>query len=148
MERAYTRLVMFFAAIGIVDTAYLSYARLTQDALSCNILDGCNVVALSPYSLLFGVVPLSYLGFFFYLGIFVFSAALLYNTSLVVRRALLTFATLGAASSLYFVYLQWFVIKAFCIYCLISATTAIAIFTLVAVGMHTFSKGKEDLPRV
>jgi len=120
--------VIALAIFGIIDAGYLSWARFTGSSLSCNILDGCNVVAASPESVLFGILPLSYLGLLFYVGIFVLGVLLLIKDTKVFR-ILLALSTLGGfLASLYFTYLQAYVINAFCIYCLTSAALSTLLF--------------------
>ena len=114
----------FIALIGVVDAAYLSYARYTHTELMCGIVEGCNVVAASPYSVLFGV-PLAYLGLLFYIAIFILGVWLLSRDGAWPRIALFTTTSVGLVSSLYFVYLQTFVIQAYCIYCIISAIVSL-----------------------
>ncbi|PIT91249.1 vitamin K epoxide reductase [Candidatus Kaiserbacteria bacterium CG10_big_fil_rev_8_21_14_0_10_49_17] len=120
--------VIALATFGIIDAGYLSWARFTGSSLSCNILNGCNVVAASPESVLFGIMPLSYLGLLFYIGIFALGVLLLVQDAKLFR-VLLVLATLGGfLASVYFTYLQAFVINAFCIYCLTSAVLSTLLF--------------------
>lgn len=114
------------ASIGFVDSMYLSYARFTDSQLSCSILNGCNAVAASPYAVFLGV-PLAYLGVLYYLSIVALACT---------RRwqELFVLTLLGALMSLYFIYLQAFVIGAFCVYCLTSAALSFILPLLVYVN--------------
>ena len=124
----------FVAFIGIVDAASLSYARYTHSDLICGIVEGCNTVAASPYSVLFGM-PLAYLGLLFYVFIFILGVWLLSRDGAWLRTVLLATTSIGLASSLYFVYLQTFVIQAYCVYCVISALVS-ALLWVMALALY------------
>jgi uncharacterized membrane protein len=128
--RATLHLMLVFAAVGIADAFYDSYAIHTGQLLWCPPpIDGCNTVANSPYARVLGV-PLGYLGVVFYLVMFALAARLLfkpYSSSL--RWAALLYAVLGVSGSVYFMYVQFAFIHAFCVYCAISA-----VLTLLLLG--------------
>jgi len=110
--------------IGIADAAYVARGNYTGAPLWCPILDGCNTVISSPYSRVFGV-PMSYFGFIYYLFMFGLAARLAYEPfSNNLRFRAILYAALGAASSIYFMYLQLGLIREICSYCLISAATS------------------------
>jgi len=118
---------LVFATVGLIDAAYLSYARATHSALNCSILDGCNIVAASPYAVLFSLMPLAYLGLLFYAALV---AVLLTQRMWEPRVWRLVFFALaggGAVASVYFLYVQFFLIHAVCIYCLLSAGISFAL---------------------
>lgn len=110
------------AFLGLVDALYLSYAHLTQNPLACSILEGCAIVANSPYSKIWGV-PIAYLGVFYYIGMLkiAFWTNIVPSLATAGRRLFVWGAILGALASLVFVYIQYTYIGAFCIYCLLSA---------------------------
>lgn len=116
---------------GLIDALYLAYSYITANPVNCFLFDGCGAVSASPYSKPFGI-PLSYLGSLFYFGMLVIvTINLKYKIKLLSNLALLG-ALLAFASSLYFTYLQGFVIEAFCTYCLISAgATTIALCSIL-----------------
>jgi uncharacterized membrane protein len=123
--------IIAFSAIGLIDSGYLAYSRFFHSALSCSFLDGCNLVAASPYSLLFGYVPLAYLGFGFYIVMLALGISFYYNKGTFTKPLLLAFSIGGVVSSAYFVFLQLFFIKAFCAYCLASAAISVLLLLLV-----------------
>lgn len=117
------------ALIGFTDSAYLLAKRISGTPIPCFITSGCDTVSKSPYSVLFGV-PLSAWGVLFYLGIG-FLALLYIDTKNLIVAKLIPFATtLGFLSSLYFIYVQKFLIGAFCIYCILSAIVSTILFAL------------------
>lgn len=128
-------LMLVFAAIGIADAFYDSYAVYTGQLLWCPPpIDGCNTVASSPYARVFGV-PLGYLGVVFYLVMFALAALLLYDPfSRGLRLGALAYAALGVSGSIYFMYVQFAFIHAFCIYCSISAV--LTLLLLIAAIVH------------
>lgn len=129
MKRTGVLFIAILSFFGMADSVYLTQHALTQTPLFCNIthLTGCNVVASSPYSQLFGI-PLSEFGLLFFAILFVLSVLELVLFDQLLRRALQALSLVGVLTSLYFVSIQAFVIQAFCVYCLASALIAILIF--------------------
>jgi len=146
----YPLVLAVLSFVGVIDSAYLSYTRFTDTEIVCGAiqgLSGCNVVAASPFSELFGIIPLAYLGLFFYLVILVLSILLFVDQKNIKKRALLVLTGLGFLSSVYFLYLQAFVIFAFCIYCVISAAISTLLFGIAIVWYFT-SKIEEQAPEI
>jgi uncharacterized membrane protein len=123
------------ALIGIVDAFYYSYAVYTGQQLWCpSPIDGCNVVASSPYGRIVGV-PLGYFGVVYFLYMFGLAALLAYDPfSRGLRLGALLHAAKGVAASIYFIYIQFTLVYALCIYCLISVV--LTVFFLVAALWH------------
>jgi len=131
MKRAGVILILVLAFCGLADSAYLTQHELTGTPLICNIgsLSGCNIVAASQYSHLFGI-PLAEFGVLFYSIIFVLAALELILFNQLLRRLIQGVAVIGVLSSLYFVFVQIFFINAFCIYC--AASAAITLLILIS----------------
>jgi len=112
------------AAIGLINALYLAVSYYTGASLACSLLDGCNVVAASPYSKLFGI-PLAYFGVLYFIGALSLGALMLVNAHIISKYAwaVFSYTVLGGMFSLYFEYLQLGPIGAICIYCQISAFT-------------------------
>jgi uncharacterized membrane protein len=128
MKRIGVVVILALAFCGLANSAYLAEHEVDGAPLICNIqsLDGCNVVANSSYSRLFGI-PLAEYGVFFYGTLFVLAALELVLFDQLLRRLLQAGAFLGVVASLYFTSVQVFLIKAFCIYCFASAVIALLI---------------------
>jgi uncharacterized membrane protein len=128
MKRAAVIAILFFAFCGLADSAYVLQHEADGTPLLCNInaLGGCNIVAQSPYSKFLGV-PLAEYGVIFYGMIFALAALELAVFDRLLRRVLQGFALFGIAASLYFTFVQVFIIKALCVYCLGSAVVALLI---------------------
>ncbi|HBY79276.1 MAG TPA: hypothetical protein DEG47_20240 [Cyanobacteria bacterium UBA11148] len=136
------------AVIGALDTFYLTLVEIGvfKEAALCPTkgIINCQAVLTSDYAKIFGV-PLSLFGFLAYVGIAVFALApqlLKLEDQKQLRSQienwtwLLMFAgsTAMIVFSGYLVYLMSFEIKAFCIYCLLSAICSIALFVLTLIG--------------
>jgi len=119
-------LILALSFIGIADSWYLYQSAMTDAALSCDLgsgLDGCNIVAQSPYSQLFDV-PLALYGVGFFALMFVLAAALFVMPVRRLYQGLLALSGVGVAASAIFVFIQFALIKALCIYCIASAAIA------------------------
>ena len=100
----------------LADALYVAHGNYTGQPLWCPIIDGCNTVLNSPYSRVFGV-PMSYFGFIYYLYMFGLAARLAFNPfSRGLRFRAVLYAGMGAASSMYFMYLQLGFIRELCSY--------------------------------
>ena len=131
--------VIILALIGFTDAAFLLAKRISGAPIPCFITSGCDTVSKSPYSVLFGI-PLSAWGVLFYLGTGFLALLYVDTKNLLVAKLIPTATTLGFLSSCYFIYVQKFLIGAFCIYCILSAIVSTALFVL---GIVIYSKIKE-----
>jgi uncharacterized membrane protein len=129
-------IILVTALVGLVDALYLLAHRISGEPIACGLTGGCNIVAASPHSVIFGI-PLSLLGVVFYFGIIVlvtlrtFPLRAWIDTHCSYVSLLKIYACIGLCSSIYFTYLQAFVIRAWCQYCILSAFTTLIIFMLV-----------------
>ncbi|OGH92606.1 MAG: hypothetical protein A2534_00175 [Candidatus Magasanikbacteria bacterium RIFOXYD2_FULL_39_9] len=117
------------AAIGFADATYLTVKYFIGAPVTCAILKGCEQVTTSHYSLFFGQ-PVALAGSLYYLSVLLLTAIYLEskNRTFFLLANILTF--FGFLVSARFVYLQIFVIKALCIYCMVSATTSTLLFSM------------------
>ena len=118
------------ALVGVADSVYLTVQHLLGNTLRCTLTSGCSEVLGSPYASIWGV-PLAAVGAVAYFT--AFSLATLSAFGYLKARTLL--AVLVAAMfvvTLWLLYLQAFVLQAFCQYCLLSAavTTLLAIIVI------------------
>lgn len=123
--------ILLLAFLGLADSAYLAQSEASGIPLICNIqnLTGCNIVANSGYSHLFGVSLAEY-GILFYGILFVLAALELVLFDQLLRRMLQVASLAGVIASLYFTGVQIFLIGALCVYCLASAVIVLLIFIL------------------
>lgn len=123
-------LVIALALIGFADSAFLLAKRLSGGPIPCVLgFTGCDTVSKSSHSVLFGI-PLSAYGMVFYLGIGILGLLYLDTKNALFARLLLPSTALGFAMSAYFIYVQKFLIKAFCVYCILSAIVSTILFCL------------------
>lgn len=125
------KLVTAFCAVGCLLSAYLLATDLLSRGTALCLTDAsCDVVRESRYSRL-GGIPVSLLGIAGYLSMVLVSLSTFPKRK---KWNFLFFLATGAVSfSAYLTYLELFVIKAVCSWCVISA--AIAFLVLVAVIM-------------
>jgi len=128
--------MLVVSAFGFVDATYLTTKHYLGEPVNCSILEGCEEVTGSIYSVMFGF-PVALYGSIYYLMIFILSVLYL-DTK---REAIINFTakltSVGFAASIYFIYLQVFVIKALCLYCIFSALFSTILFIL---GMIIINK--------
>ena len=136
--------LLLLSLLGISDSAYLSYKALTGGALSCTIkgLEGCNVVAQSVYSHLFGI-PLGVYGVVFYTTVFILTVLVLMVPIRFAHDALAGLGILGLIASIFFIGIQVFLIKALCVYCLASAAISFFACVLAVLLWHRFTVTKK-----
>ena len=117
------------SAVGLSDSLYITIKYYLNSAVNCSILQGCDKVLTSPYSKIFGV-PVALLGVIYYLSVFTIILIYLKNKNKNLITLLLYLTLAGFLASLWFTYLQIFVIKTLCIYCITSALSSTALFVL------------------
>ena len=112
------------AVIGAAVSAYLTVGETTGGELSCGPVGDCNAVQESPYSTLFGFLPVALLGLGGYIAIIVawFLKQLTGGRlSQAAAIGLFIISALGMLFSIYLTTLEPFVIGATCLWCLSSA---------------------------
>lgn len=125
-------LIRVFAIIGILDTLYLIITKLRGKEVACFLFpkEWCYKVSHSKQSKTFGI-PNSVAGFVLYVVIFAL-------TCLASRDIISVFYPFGVIwfgllFSLYFLYVQALVLRAFCTWCVISAINFVVMFVLTLV---------------
>ena len=114
---------------GLADAVYLTIEHITGQSVRCTIIAGCSEVLSSSYAVV-GGYPLASIGALAYFT--VFSLAILALFGYRIAGQLLIPLVLGMCLvSLWLIYLQAFVIHAFCQFCLISAAITFALTVLV-----------------
>lgn len=117
-------LLFTLACLGISEAVYLIRKRKAQEHTVCIIGEACEQVLESKYNKIFGLHN-DILGLVFYILVSLITAFLALEIEPVkwweVLAKILIFA--GVLSSIFFTYLQWRVIKAWCFWCVMSAVT-------------------------
>lgn len=124
-------LLFTLACIGISETVYLIEKRIENQKPVCFIGGSCGVVLSSKWNKLFGIHN-DVLGLVFYVILSVVMALLVIGVGPALLLQKIAYAAIGtgAVMSLYFIFLQWKVIKVWCFWCLMSAAT-IALMTVI-----------------
>lgn len=120
------------ALVGLGDAIYLTVEHLTGSTLQCTITHGCPEVLGSRFATV-GGIPLAGFGAAAYFTAFSLTtlAAFGYTSA---RKALAALVALMLVVSLWLLYLQAFVLHAFCQYCLLSAGITLLLAVVVAVN--------------
>jgi len=127
VSRWYPFTILGVSALGFLDATYLTIQHYTQFTLPCTITQGCDLVTKSEYSFIMGI-PVALLGALYYLAIFLGVYTILETKKYDYLRFVAIATTAGFFFSAWFVYLQFFVIKAICQYCMLSAITSTTMF--------------------
>lgn len=131
-ERALRGLLAVLAAAGVAISAYLAYSHLSGVAPACvGGSAGCESVQTSRYSEVLGV-PVALLGVVGYAAMLL--AALVRDERAAVFGAFV--ALIGVLYSAYLTYLELFVIRAICQWCVASAVVVVAYLILAALRLR------------
>lgn len=114
---------------GVINAAYLAYSHYRRKLLVCPLDHDCSVVTESRWASVFGVRN-EILGLIFYAANFL---AVIFSLSAPGLNSQLYFLLVAADAAgflfaLFLVYLQIFVIKDYCFYCVISAFISFLLF--------------------
>lgn len=125
------------SAVGLALSAYLSVEHFTASTtLACpeTGVVNCQKVITSEESTVFGV-PMAVLGVLFFAGMVVAGLPAAWRSpSVALRRSRVALAAAGAASVIYLVYVELFVVNALCLWC-----TAVHAVTLTLLGIVCFA---------
>ncbi len=119
----------FLALGGLIDSVYLTAEHLSGKIAPCSVVKGCETVLTSSYAEIYGI-PTATFGAIAYFT--VFSLAILTTFSYPKTWTMLSIVSLiMTLFTFWLLYLQAFVIQAFCQYCLLSAFFTFSIFVMV-----------------
>jgi uncharacterized membrane protein len=127
------------ACIGLGVAAYLAYVETQGVEAVCGPVGDCNAVQGSSYARLYGLIPIGVLGAAGYVAIL---AAWLWGRLPTVPWshhmpvALFNMTLFGTLFSLYLTFLEPFVIKAVCAWCLASAVIMTLLLWIVTQGLR------------
>ena len=141
--------IPWLALIGLFVAAYLTYVETQSVQAFCGPVGDCNAVQSSSYARMWGILPVGVLGVLGYIGILAAWWSGRQNwgwVSAYAPIALFGMALFGTIYSIYLTYLEIFVIKAVCIWCISSAIiiTLLLLFSLNST-LKAFTAPKEDL---
>lgn len=122
--------LIILSIIGFAVSFYIFYSKKHHRPLYCPIGENCDDVVRSKYGKTFGIentVP----GMGYYVVVFAYAVLLLSNRNLFKEAAVhyfivgISFASVSF--SLYLAYVQKFILKKWCIYCIVSTIASILI---------------------
>jgi len=120
------RTIIYIAAAlvslaGLADATYLTVQALTGETLGCGGSPDCFKVLGSSYARIAGI-PVASLGVLAYFSVFTFATFAVFGY---IRARIFLILTIGAMflGTLWLLYVQAFLLHAYCRYCLFSAAT-------------------------
>lgn len=146
LQKNITYIVILLTIVGIGVASYLSQqVFVSSEFTPCPLFGGggCTAVLHGPYSKLFGIFPLAYLGVLYYLGAMLIAIIAVKKRQQKFFNYVAYISLVGFASSVVFVGLQVFVIKNICFWCVLSAITTTLMF--IATIPILFRKKEESM---
>lgn len=125
-------LAAIVALVGLGDSIYLTMKHFTGEQVPCSIVHGCEQVLTSQWAVI-GGVPLAAFGAAAYFVAFALAILAAFGN----RSMWKIFGVqviLMAGFTAWLVYLQAFVIEAFCQFCLLSAGTTLALLVIFIIS--------------
>ncbi len=117
---------LILSFLGFLDATYLTILHYKNVFPPCTI-SGCERVLTSQYAMILGV-PLSLLGSLFYIIAMGFAIAILLHKRKIYAHGLFLTAFSGLFVSAILFFIQFFIIKSFCQYCLLSEIISVLVF--------------------
>lgn len=128
--------ILLLSTAGLAVAGYLTWVYTTESVALCFSGGGCDAVQHSPYAHLLGI-PIPALGAAAYLVLIALAGAALrwqqHRSTLVL--GLLGTSLVGTLFSAYLTYLEFFVIRAICTWCL---TSAVLMFLTFIFTIHAY----------
>jgi uncharacterized membrane protein len=126
--------------VGLADAIYLTVEHLSGRSVRCTLVSGCSEVLSSQYATVRGF-PLAGIGAIAYFAVFSLATLAAFG-----YRGMGTLLTLlvGAMflTTLWLLYLQAFVIRHFCQFCLLSALVTVTLSVIVALARRTQNRAR------
>ena len=123
--------VLFF--VSLISSAMLVLYDFKPLPLICDVGEGCYTVKNSPYNTLFLNVPNEYLALGFFLVMFLLAISQLIRATERKNLVMNSGIVLISIFAVYSIYLQAFVIKAYCKYCMVMDISALLALVLILV---------------
>ena len=124
--------IALLSLVGLADSIYLTVQHITGESVRCTIISGCSEVLSSSYAVI-GGYPLASIGAFAYFSVFSLAILAVFGYR-VAGQLLLPVVLAMCLVSLWLIYLQAFVIRHFCQFCLLSAGITFTMTILVLVN--------------
>ena len=130
MKKLYA-VAALLSLVGLADALYLTIEHVTGQSVRCTIIAGCSAVLSSPYAVVAGI-PLGAIGAAAYFTVFSLATLAAFGYH-IAGKLLFALVIAMLLVSMWLIYLQAFVIREFCQYCLLSAAITVALFVVVMV---------------
>ena len=131
MRKIYA-IAALLSLLGLADALYLTIEHVTGQSVQCTIISGCSEVLSSSYAVVAGI-PLAGIGAAAYFTVFSLATLAAFRYQFAKPLLMLLVAAMFLVS-LWLVYLQAFVIREFCQYCLLSAVITSALLVVVIIA--------------
>ena len=126
-------IMLFLSWIGFADAAFLAAKYYLGSPVPCLVIQGCEKVLNSIYAET-GSIPNVLIGSIYYGLIFLGVVAYLDQPKKVTLNFLWWGTAVGGLFSIWLLFVQVVLVKAFCFYCLISAAASIGLFLMCHFG--------------
>lgn len=128
----FSALLFILACLGATNAIFLVTKRLKNQPPVCSAKKSCAVVLDSQYRKIFGLHN-DLLGLLFYATVAFVNGLMitLDETRPILWLALAVIVSGGGLVSIYFIYIQWHRLKAWCQWCLLSAAIVLSMTSLV-----------------
>lgn len=121
---------MLVSLIGLGDSIYLTVQHLSGRSVKCTVTTGCSAVLSSHYATIAGI-PTAAFGSLAYFAAFSLATLAAFGYARA-RTGLAIVVAPMLIATLWLLYLQAFVLHAYCEYCLLSAAVTLTLTILVA----------------
>ena len=128
-------LAAVLSLVGLADAIYLTVEHLTGRSVRCTVTSGCSEVLSSSYASI-GGYPLAFFGALAYFTAFSLATLAAFGSERA-GKLLAVLVALMFATSLWLLYVQAFVLHAFCQYCLLSAAITTLLLVIVIIRRVT-----------
>lgn len=126
------------ALAGLADAVYLTVHHITAEPVPCSLISGCETVLTSKYAEFQGI-PLAAFGAVAYFVAFTLAILTAFGNR-TLWKVFGIQVVLMSVFTVWLLYLQAFVIGAFCQFCLISAVTTFTMLVIFLVSVFVRSK--------
>ncbi|MCL4303719.1 MAG: hypothetical protein KJ077_48990 [Anaerolineae bacterium] len=144
-----TWLIPLLALAGLGVSIYLAFVEINQVEAICGPVGECNIVQASPYARILGV-PIAVLGILNYLLVVTLWLGRRYLPGVwatLPALGLLGLSLVGVLFSIYLTWLEIFVIRAVCLWCLSSAIITLVLLFQVMPGLAAAKLQRNLLPQ-
>jgi uncharacterized membrane protein len=132
------KILLILFILSLVSSLTLSFKPVSE---ICDLNQGCEVVHYSEYNYTFGIQN-SHYGVFVFIALILLTASQIKNPREIKKFVIYSLVTVGFLWGIYFLYIQHFILQAYCKYCLIVD------FSMILALMVLLPDIKKDFPRI